>query len=296
MDHTALLQTLPPDTKARLTERSDRHGLRHLALYLLALGVCSAGIVLQVPLWWLLMLPQGVLIVFLFTLSHECTHQTPFRSRWINQVVGHAIAPLIALPFLWFRYFHLAHHRHTNDPAQDPELLGGGRPETRRDFLIYLSGWRYWSGMAQVIWCNAFGQIDAPYLPPSRHAAMRREARALLAIYVLAALWLAVSPLLLWLWILPALMGQPLLRLYLLAEHGRCPPVANMLDNTRTTLTTGLVRFVAWNMPYHTEHHSYPAVPFHQLPALHGLIREHLRQTAPGYGAFTREYLKQLDR
>ena len=95
----------------------------------------------------------------------------------------------------------------------------------------------------------------------------------------------------LWLWIVPALLGQPFLRLYLLAEHGDCPRVANMLANSRTTLTGPVVRFLAWNMPYHTEHHSWPQVPFHHLPAVHARLRDHLQNTSPGYAAFTRSYL-----
>jgi fatty acid desaturase len=86
-------------------------------------------------------------------------------------------------------------------------------------------------------------------------------------------------------------LAQPFLRLYLLAEHGDCPQVANMLENTRTTFTNRVVRFVAWNMPYHAEHHCYPAVPFHNLPALHDIAREQLQVTAPGYVAFSRDYL-----
>jgi fatty acid desaturase len=70
--------------------------------------------------------------------------------------------------------------------------------------------------------------------------------------------------------------------------------VANMFENTRTTFTTALMRFVAWNMPYHVEHHVYPAVPFHQLPALHGLMKGELRVTAEGYTAFTRDYLARI--
>jgi len=99
------------------------------------------------------------------------------------------------------------------------------------------------------------------------------------------------SPLILWAWIVPVLIGQPALRLYLLAEHGDCPRVADMFENTRTTFTNRIVRFVAWNMPYHAEHHVFPAVPFHKLPALHVRMREHLKVTADGYAAFTRDYL-----
>jgi fatty acid desaturase len=46
-------------------------------------------------------------------------------------------------------------------------------------------------------------------------------------------------------------------------------------------------------MPYHAEHHAYPAVPFHALPALHTELREELRNRDLGYSAF---HLKVLSR
>lgn len=294
MDHVTFLKSLPPSDKAWLTRRSTAAGLWHLTGYLAAIGVFGTYIVAQLPGWPLAMLPLGILLCFLFTLSHECTHQTPFAAPWLSNWVGHAISPIIALPFTWFRYFHLAHHRHTNDPNNDPELEGEGRPGTRRAYAVYLSGWSYWSGGLRTVWRNAFGSITAPYLPERQHAAIRREARILLALYCAALVLLPVFPMLFWLWIVPVLLGQPFLRLYLLAEHGHCPPVANMLENTRTIFTNQLVRWLAWNMPYHAEHHSYPAVPFHRLPDLHARMRQHLQSTSQGYAAFTRVYLKQL--
>ncbi len=294
MDHRALLASLPAEEKARLTARSDMAGLRHLALYLGLLGLTGTGLALQIPLWPLLLLPHGVLLVFLFTFSHECTHQTPFRTVWLNEAAGHFIAPLIALPFVWFRYFHLAHHKYTGDPEHDPELAGGGRPSTLAAWMLYLSGWKYWAGGLQTLWALAFRPITAPYLPPRKHKAMRREARLILILYMLALLSLLVSPLVLWLWIVPVLIGQPFLRLYLLAEHGLCPAVADMLENSRTTYTTRIMRFLAWNMPYHAEHHSFPAVPFHHLPAFHAWTRDNLKSTSDGYVTFTRDYLDEL--
>ncbi|MEX0320341.1 MAG: fatty acid desaturase [Ruegeria sp.] len=296
MDHTALIKSLPAETRATLMERSDGLGLRHLALYLCALLLCTAGIATRIPLWPVLLLPQGILLVFLFTLSHECTHKTPFRSGWLNEAVGHLVALLIALPFVWFRYFHLAHHKWTNDPARDPELAGKPRPDSRASLLIYLSGWFYWKGMAGTLVNNAFGRIDAPYLPARQHGAMRLEARVLLALYALAALSLLASPVLFWIWLLPLLIGQPVLRLYLLAEHGLCPLVANMLENSRTTFTNRIVRFLAWNMPYHAEHHALPNVPFHKLPAFHDWTRAHLKSTSDGYIEFTSDYARSLAR
>ena len=95
-------------------------------------------------------------------------------------------------------------------------------------------------------------------------------------------------------WLVPVALGFPFLRLYLLAEHGRCPAVANMFDNTRTTYTNLLVRFLAWNMPYHVEHHVLPQVPFHLLPRFNQRIREWLKHTSPGYVAFSRDYVSRF--
>ncbi len=296
MDHRALIASIPPGAKDSLQRRSDVAGLRHLALYAGVLAVLSTGIALRVPLWQMLILPQGIALVFLFTLSHECTHKTPFRTGWVNEVVGHLVAVAIALPFVWFRYFHLAHHKWTNHPEKDPELGGKPRPNDWRSLTLYLSGWPYWKGMAQVLWQNAFAEIDAPYLPERQHKAMRFEARVLLAIYALALISLLFSSALFWLWVLPLVVGQPFLRLYLLAEHGLCPPVANMLENSRTTFTNRFVRFLAWNMPYHAEHHAFPNVPFYHLPALHRWTQAHLKSTSEGYSEFTAEYARTLGR
>ena len=294
MNHSQALQALTPDRRAILTARSDVKGLVHLAGHLGALAATSIYIAVQAPLWGLALLPHGVLIVFLFTLSHECTHNTPFATKWINDWVGHAIALPMLLPFVWFRYFHLAHHKHTNDPQHDPELAGGGRPSTWWSYVIYLSGWGYWSGNASVILRNTVGRISAPYLPQRQHRAMRHEARLLLLGYSVIGCSLMWSMAAVWLWVVPVLLAQPVLRLYLLAEHGLCPPVANMLENSRTTLTHRLVHFVAWNMPYHAEHHSFPNVPFHQLPALHEDLKPHLQSVSNGYGGFTKTYLRDL--
>src|SRR3546814_3944939 len=55
--------------------------------------------------------------------------------------------------------------------------------------------------------------------------------------------------------------------LYLLSEHWGCPSVKDYWSNTRSTISLAPVRWLAWNMPNHAEHHANPAVPFHALPA-----------------------------
>ena len=294
MDHTDVLARLSAEEKARLTERSNRKGLVHLALYVLAIVIVSEWILQGVFLWPLAILVQGILLVFLFTLCHECAHKSPFRSVWLNELVGFVSGAVLLLPFLWFRYFHLAHHKYTNDPENDPELASP-KPDTWLTYAIHISGLPYWHSQIRTIFRNALGDPTASYLPPRTHKKVQAEARALLILYTLALTSLLISPVVFYLWLLPVLIGQPFLRLYLLAEHGRCPPVANMLENTRTTFTNRVVRFLAWNMPYHIEHHSYPNVPFHALPKLHDHMKQDLVTTAPSYRAFTKDYLAELD-
>lgn len=57
-------------------------------------------------------------------------------------------------------------------------------------------------------------------------------------------------------WVIPSVMGQPFLRFYLFAEHRGCEDnPSSVLKNTRTMKTNWLYRKLAWEMPYHMEHH-----------------------------------------
>jgi len=294
MDHKTFIASLPKDTLTALNETTDAPGLRHLTGHVGLIIGLGLWIALGWPLWQLALIPQGIAICFLFTLQHETTHKTPFKTLWINEWAGRISGLLIIQPFEWFRYFHLAHHRHTNIPAKDPELIAGHKPETQGQYVRHVSGLGYWAGMIKQTVDNAMGRDPGPYIPARAHARVRFEARIMLGLYALALLSLIFTPLLFRVWIVPLLLGQPFLRLYLLAEHGRCAFVANMLENTRTTYTNRIVRFFAWNMPYHIEHHTLPMVPFHKLPDLHGHMQGHHHVTSDGYAAFTAEYARSL--
>lgn len=291
IDHRAIIASLSAAERAELTRRSDAPGLFRFAVHSGCILVGAALILAGIPFWWLLLVPQGILIIFLFTALHEAIHETAFRSARLNLAAADIAGFLVLMPPVWFRYFHFAHHRHTHDPDNDPELMSP-KPETAVQYLRYLSGIPLWIGMAKTILRNAFFDSAEPYVPEKGQAKVRREARLFLLLYALLAIGsVAVgSAALLWIWVVPVLLGQPFLRAYLLAEHTRCPHVANMLENTRTTFTTALVRFIAWNMPYHAEHHAYPAVPFHKLPRFHEVVQTHLKVTERGYARFNRRF------
>jgi len=294
MDHKTFIAALPDGRLATLNETRDAPGLRHLAGHLGLIVLFGVWIAQGWWLWPLALVAQGITICFLFTLQHEATHKTPFKTLWLNEWTGRIAGLLILQPFEWFRYFHLAHHRHTNIPGKDPELTSGTKPDSWRAYVIHVCGLPFWAAMALQTLRNALGRDPGGYVPQRAHPRIRAEARWMLAAYALAALSLLASPLLLWIWLLPCLLGQPFLRLYLLAEHGRCAFVANMFENTRTTLTNRVIRFLAWNMPYHTEHHTLPMVPFHRLPDLHNDMQGQHGMLTHGYTEFTKDYAATL--
>ena len=47
-------------------------------------------------------------------------------------------------------------------------------------------------------------------------------------------------------------------------------------------------------MPYHAEHHAYPAVPFHALRKLNALLAAHIVHTEQGYVASARAVLRHV--
>lgn len=278
---------------------SDRAGLTHLAGHLLLLAA-TAGLIawtrgsLLLPLALLL---HGIVVTFLFAPLHEAVHRTAFRSRWLNDGVAAAAGFFLLLPPNWFRAFHFAHHRHTQVPGLDPELEVK-QVDTWRDYLIHLSGWRFWTSAVQLLVRHARGQADAPFVPPRLEPRLVREARVMLAGYVGVAMLslLLMSDAALLYWVVPAILGQPFLRAYLLAEHTGLPMVESFWENTRTTLTGWPLRFLAWNMPFHTEHHAYPGAPFHALPNMHRRERDRLKVVTPGYVAFHRDWQARLNR
>jgi len=276
---------------------SDGPGLTRLSGHLATLaGACVLVAMAPGPLWRLpAQALEGAILVFLFAPLHETIHRTAFLNRRLNAGLSAVIGFLLLLPAAYFRFFHFAHHRHTQDPQYDPELATP-KPKTRGQWLLAISGLPLWRDLILGLLRHAAGRTSEPYISPNAARQVVREARISLALYtaVAAASMVSRSTIALDYWIVPILLGQPWLRLFLMAEHTGCPLVPDMLANSRCTLTNGAVRFFAWNMPYHAEHHVYPAVPFHALPRLHRRLAPELRVVAHGYFAVQREILGKL--
>ena len=281
-----------------LSARSDLRGAVHAGLH--AVAIVGAGYLVLVSNAWTIlpaMLLLGILQSALFAPIHETMHLTAFASRRANAAVGWIAAAPSFLNWHFYAPFHLAHHRFTQDPLSDPEL-SPMPPATFDGYLMRIFALPYWRMRALVLLACWRGDLTPfPYLPPASHARIIQSVRAMSAVMVGGALLSAV--LIGWwapfaFWIVPQILGQPFLRLYLLAEHTGCTHDRNGLTNTRTVLTNPVMRWLMWNMPFHTEHHLYPSIPFHRLPAAHRAMRERLAVLQPGYARWHAGFVRSL--
>jgi fatty acid desaturase len=281
---------LPRQELRPLMARSDGPALRRAAAHLGALAVTGALLWrLRATGWALpLLVAHGYVLAFVFCAFHETAHRTAFRTRWLNTALGTLAGLLIVWPYRNYRVYHWEHHRFTQDEARDPELYFA-KPTSVGAYLLALTGVPNLIRRVSDLLRLAGGRADRPWMAAPERRPLIREARIYLGVYLAVALASALtgSPIVLLLWIAPLLVGQAFLRPYLLAEHTACGSTRDSLENTRTTRTLALVRLFAWNMPYHAEHHAYPAVPFHALPRLHGHVRARLANLEPGYVAAT---------
>ncbi len=280
------LDLIEPAMLAALRQPRNGPGLVRLAGHLGLLAVSGAVILTAThwALWLAAMLVYAIALTFLFTLEHETTHESAFADRRLNRLIAAVTGFLVVVPARWFRYFHFAHHRHTQDQARDPELATP-KPANWPAYLFYLTALAYWISMIRTLAAMAVGRIEGDYVPAARRPSIIREVRLHLGLYAAVALisFATGSLIAVKLWLLPLIIGQPFLRAYLLAEHGACPLVADMLKNSRTTFGGRAVCFIAWNMPYHTAHHAFPTVPFHRLPQLTEIIQDRIAVTASSY-------------
>ena len=293
------MRVVPAEVLKRLYTRSDRHGLLQTAGHLALLGAGGWLVLATKGTWWVVpaLLVQGVLVNSLFGAMHESVHYGSFKTRRLADLLAFFSGAAILNNAGFYRHYHLAHHRYTQDPERDPELITSGSPHNWGSYLLRISALPFLALRVRDIFLFPFGyKGDVDYIHPSAWPEVRRWGRWLLVLYaaLIAGSILLKTNVLLWVWLIPLLVGAPLLRMYLLSEHTLCPNSDDGFANTRTTLTNPALRFLMWNLPYHAEHHLLPSIAFHHLPEAHRHLRPHLQRVGKGYIEVQREIMRSL--
>lgn len=297
---------LPRETLREFQSRANRPGLIRLAVqttwFAASLAATSLLALQGSVLQWVAVGSAGLALATFFPPLHEAGHKTAFATQWLNSVTVWVCAVLMLQAPSFFREFHWAHHRDTQDPETDPEIAAApglldGYPSNPLLWFVLASGQLLLVGKLMfTVQCALLprGTWDRvfPFLPEKRRARIAWESRLVLAILG-GIVWLgfeAVPGFATMLWAWP--VAHVALGLYLMPEHTGLPHDGTQTHRTRTIETVGAVRWLMWNMPYHTAHHEYPSVPFHRVPDLNAAMASDLEHVSTGYLAFHREALR----
>ena len=263
----------PAELKA-LNAKSNLCGGMQMASHLGLIAGLAALHYLAMGSWWVLAtgFALGVTLNFLYAAQHELSHWSVFKTKGLNEFFGRVIGFTMLFPRDYDQVMHFAHHRWTQDWERDGELTR--EPYTWQSFAKWMLGTTYWYNRVVGIIRRARGIIIEPYIGAAHEARIIRESRLhLLGYAVIAGLslyfqsWAALT-----FWLLPMLLTKPVHQLQNSIEHLGLTHKTDILQNTRSTRTNAFMRWLCWQMPYHTAHHSYPSVPFWQLRKLDHLL------------------------
>lgn len=259
-----------------LSQKSDKQGWLQVALHLGALVINTVLLVWNWGGFWAipLFITQGVLINCLYAGVHELSHNSVFKTRKWNERFGRLFAFILLMGRDQDKYEHFQHHRFTQDVERDAEIVGG-EPFTLKSYWLYISGITYWPARISEVIRLSLGQTHRwPHLSEIQFRTVHNEARLMLLGYGLIAFisYLFSSAFVFYYWLLPMFSMKCFHMLQNTVEHTGMPHDNDIMLNTRTVSANPLMMRLFWNMPYHTAHHTYPMVPFYNLPKLHDEI------------------------
>ena len=133
--------------------RSDWEGIKHVVVYFSLIFASfyatyytfNSNLIL---INHLIRILNGYLLMFLFHGLHECVHETPFYSKKLNLLFANLFGFLCFRPFLHYKYYHWAHHKHTGNKKFDPELqntfIDLKFDKNIFNYIAYCSGIAFW--------------------------------------------------------------------------------------------------------------------------------------------------------
>lgn len=278
---------LPPGTLRRLTTLNPfRSSLAVTQTILTIAAAVGAGLV-----WWSpwVVVPAIVVIATqqhaCFVLAHEAAHYRLYERRWLNDLIGRALAVASGVSMCSYRVVHRLHHNHLYGPEDPDVALHGGYPRGRayliRKLLKDVCGFTAPKTYAYFFGAPAInddaGRAKRPLddTTPALRRAGRRDRWLVVAFHIGApavafAVGFGIEYLVLW--VVPLLtVLQPILRFRAICEHGAVTDHASPLTAARTNFAPLWLRWVLFphHVNYHVEHHLYPAIPHYNLPACH---------------------------
>jgi fatty acid desaturase len=232
---------------------------------------------------------------------HEMGHGTAFRTQWLNSIVYRMASFMDLREAESWRWSHARHHSDTLIVGSDPEIAVP-RPTSLFSMFLELFAIRSVWAEGKKLAANLAGRVtpeQADYIPESARRKAIWGGRVYVLILTGVVAWCivigSIEPAL---FIgLPSMYGRWLLVVYGYTQHtGLAEDVLDHRLNCRTVRMNPINRFLYSNMNFHIEHHMFPTVPYHALPALHEAVKDDMPPTYPSILAAYREIIPAVRR
>ena len=279
---------IDPQRLQELSRRRNGPAASNAGLYFTLL--IGSGVIAWVTWWSWWTVPALFVYATLYGSSgdarwHECGHGTAFKTTVLNDIV-YALGGFMVMrePTIW-RWSHTRHHSDSIIVGRDPEITSFRPAPSMLEWFSDVVSWRGAPIMMGGIFRRALGRLtdgERNFVPEHDHKRVVAESRVFVAIWAGLALWCVLSRSLVPLafFVGPSFYGVWFAWLLGNLQHaGLQEDVLDHRLNSRTVYLNPVFRFLYWNMNYHIEHHLFPQVPAHALPALHEEIKAELPPT-----------------
>jgi fatty acid desaturase len=291
----------------RLSERSDLRGFMQV-FGVFGIYALTAGLVIYSFSHWhwaitvLLVFLHGTQASFLGGCAvHELTHNTVFKTKWLNEFWARVASLLSWWSPIWFQTSHARHHAYTLHPPDDLEVVLPGKMPSGivQWFKVCIGNPHAFVVTVFNMWKTASGRIEGewmnrlfPETDPAKRARLINWARVILGFHIVLVAASVTCAIVFKMWsllMLPVLItmgpfyGGWLVFLCGMPQHfGLMDNVADFRLSCRTYTTNPLCSLLYWHMEYHIDHHMYPTVPCYNLKKLHKAIEHDLPPTPNG--------------
>lgn len=299
---------IAPDKMRELTARSDAKGLLQVSIHLAAiiiLGILTYNTFKSQPLYISIPVYYIYCTVYSFTFYtaalHELSHNTVFKTRWLNELFSMIFGFLSFGDYVFFNYSHAQHHAYTTHHGLDEEV------ELPNEVTVLTLLQKFTIDFSRHINPDILVSVWSTYrralgiIKPGREegliAGNEKKRKKLIRwnrTLVLSHLALVVFVVLTKEWLLLLLItfapyvAQWLRTMVELTQHtGMEPDVNDFRRSCRSVKLDPIAGFLYWQMHYHVEHHMYGGIPFYNLKKLRKEIEKDLPERKGLMGAMS---------
>jgi len=203
----------------------------HFHLKILIVVVVSATLIVATllapaPLWIVPSLLLGVIYAHCVELQHQCLHNTAYKSRAFNRIVGVTLGLPSLVSFSDYQNSHLKHHRLLGTP-EDKEFFNYSYQKLNSIMALIPHLWmvRHYKDVIGYIAKSVFGKLVREQEATLKMAKKIRTEYQIMAVFLVAMTVITVvfqTPIFLKLWFVPFLVAVPIHALIELPEHIGC--------------------------------------------------------------------------